>query len=88
MRRDADAVRDDLQSYVVEQLGDPNAILVLDETEFLEKAANSAGVALRCSTTVRRVENSQMGAVLGDEHARGKLYAGIAPIRFCAREAQ
>jgi SRSO17 transposase len=29
---DADAVRDDLRAYVVEHLGDPDAVLVLDET--------------------------------------------------------
>jgi hypothetical protein len=28
MRWDADAVRDDLRAYVVEQLGDPGAVLV------------------------------------------------------------
>lgn len=30
MRWDADAVRDDLRAYVVEHLGDPGAVLVLD----------------------------------------------------------
>ena len=30
MRRDADAVRDDLRAYVAEHLGDPEAVLVLD----------------------------------------------------------
>ena len=35
VRRDADAVRDDLRAYVVERLGDPDAVLVLDETGFL-----------------------------------------------------
>jgi SRSO17 transposase len=29
---DADAVRDDLPAYVVEHLGDPEAVLVVDET--------------------------------------------------------
>jgi SRSO17 transposase len=29
---DADAVRDDLRSLVVERLGDPDAVLVPDET--------------------------------------------------------
>jgi SRSO17 transposase len=29
---DPDLVRDDLRSYVVEQLGDPGAVLVVDET--------------------------------------------------------
>ena len=32
MRWDADAVRDDLRAYVVEHLGDADAVLVLDET--------------------------------------------------------
>ena len=36
-RWDADAVRDDLQDYVVEHLGDEAAVLVLDETGFLKK---------------------------------------------------
>ena len=37
VRWDADAVRDDLRAYVVERLGDPEAVLVLDETGFLKK---------------------------------------------------
>ncbi|HUY75686.1 MAG TPA: transposase, partial [Ktedonobacterales bacterium] len=32
---DADAVRDDLVAYVREHLGEPGAILVIDETGFL-----------------------------------------------------
>lgn len=41
---DADAVRDDLRAYVVEHLGDPEAVLVLDETGFLKKGDKSVGV--------------------------------------------
>ena len=44
MRWDADAVRDDLQAYVVAHLGDAGAVLVLDETGFLKKGTKSAGV--------------------------------------------
>src|ERR687894_796243 len=36
---DPDEVRDDLRSYVVESLGDPDAVLILDETGFLKKGA-------------------------------------------------
>src|SRR5690242_17253312 len=32
---DADAVRDDLRAYVVEHLGDPAGVLIVDETGFL-----------------------------------------------------
>src|SRR2546429_6822447 len=40
---DADAVRDDLRGYVVEHLGDPGAVLVVDETGFLKKGTASVG---------------------------------------------
>src|SRR5215208_1799788 len=36
-RWDADAVRDDLRTYVVEHLGDPDGVLAVDETGFLKK---------------------------------------------------
>jgi len=34
---DADAVRDDLRSYVVDELGDPDGVLVLDDTGDVKK---------------------------------------------------
>ena len=42
---DPEEVRDDLRSYVVESLGDSDAVLILDETGFLKKGTHSAGVA-------------------------------------------
>src|SRR3978361_2116350 len=54
---DPDAVRDDLRAYVVESLGDPDAVLVLDETGFLKKGAKSAGVHRQYSGTAGRIEN-------------------------------
>ena len=42
---DAEEVRKDLRAYVVEHLGDPQAVLVVDETGFLKKGLHSAGVA-------------------------------------------
>jgi SRSO17 transposase len=60
MRWDADAVRDDLRAYVVEQLGDPGAVLVLDETGFVKKGTKSAGVQRQYSGTAGRVENSDV----------------------------
>ena len=46
-RWDPDQVRDDLRGYVVEHLGDPQAVLVVDETGFLKKGAKSAGCSAR-----------------------------------------
>jgi SRSO17 transposase len=40
---DADAVRDDLRASMAEHLGDPEAVLVLDETGFLKKGNKSVG---------------------------------------------
>src|SRR5207344_3503736 len=64
MRWDADAVRDDLRAYVVEHLGDPGAVLVLDETGFLKKGDKSVGVQRQYSGTAGRIENCQIGVFL------------------------
>jgi len=61
---DADAVRDDLRAYVVEHLGDPEAVLVLDETGFLKKGSKSVGVKRQYSGTAGRIENCQVGVFL------------------------
>jgi SRSO17 transposase len=76
MRWDADAVRDDLRAYVVEHLGDPDAVLVLDETGFLKKGAKSAGVQRQYkrqySGTAGRIENCQVGVFLGYAGRHGR----------------
>ena len=64
VRWDADAVRDDLQTYVAEHLGDRGAVLVLDETGFLKKGGKSAGVQRQYSGTAGRIENCQIGVFL------------------------
>lgn len=43
-RWDPDEVRDDLQEYVAERLGEPDGVLIIDETGFLKKGTTSAGV--------------------------------------------
>lgn len=61
---DADHLRDDLRRYVVEQLGDADAILILDETGFLKKGDKSAGVQRQYSGTAGKRENCQIGVFL------------------------
>src|SRR5258707_13263838 len=61
---DPDAVRDDLRAYVVEHLGDPHAILVLDETAVVKKGTASAGVAKQYAGVVGKLANAQVGVFL------------------------
>src|ERR687897_847979 len=69
-RWDPDEVRDDLRGYVLEHLGDPGAVLVVDETGVLKKGTKSAGVQRQYSGTAGRIENCQLGVFLA--YASGK----------------
>jgi SRSO17 transposase len=70
----ADAVCDDLRSYVVEHLGAPDAVLVIDETGFLKKGTKSVGVARQYSGTAGRIENWQIGVFLAYATERGRTF--------------
>ena len=61
---DEDACRDAIRGYVVAHLGDPAAVLAVDETGFLKKGKMSAGVARQYTGTAGRVENCQVGVFL------------------------
>src|ERR1700738_1289826 len=52
------------RGYVIERLGDPSAVLVVDETGFLKKGRHSVGVARQYSGTAGRIENCQVGVFL------------------------
>jgi SRSO17 transposase len=58
---DEDAARDALARYVARRMGDPAAVLAVDETGFLKKGRMSAGVARMYTGTAGRVENCQVG---------------------------
>jgi SRSO17 transposase len=68
---DADGVRDDLRGYVTGHLGDPGAVLVVDETGDLKKGTATAGVQRQYTGTAGRVENSQVAVYLGYAAPRG-----------------
>jgi SRSO17 transposase len=61
---DQDACRDAVTRYVVRNLGDAGAVLVVGETGFVKKGTMSAGVARMYTGTAGRVENCQVGVFL------------------------
>lgn len=71
---DADAARDDLRTYVVEQLGDPDAVLVIDEIGFLKKGTHSVGVRRQYSGAAGRIENCQVGVFLAYASQHGRAF--------------
>jgi len=87
-------VRDDLRACVVEQLGDAEGLLIVDETGFLKKGIKSAGVARQYSGTAGRRENCQIGVFLAYASAKGcafidrALYLPEAWAEDAARRAE
>jgi SRSO17 transposase len=76
----ADALRDELQEYIVEALGEANGVLVIDETGFLKQGKHAAGVKRQYSGTAGRVANCPIGVFLayagrnGQALLDGELY--------------
>jgi len=71
---DADAVRDEGRAYVAEHLGDPGAVLIVDETGFLKKGTRSVGVQRQYSGTAGRIENCQVGVFLAYAAPQGRAF--------------
>jgi SRSO17 transposase len=61
---DHDAVRDDVRDYLVDHLGDPAAVLVVDETGDLKKGTNTVGVGRQYTGTAGKVDNAQVAVYL------------------------
>ena len=73
-------MRDELRQYGVEQLGDAEAVLVIDETGFLKKASKSVGVQRQYSGTAGRIENCQVGVFLAYVSEKGSALNGSRPV--------
>src|SRR6266700_1724370 len=50
---------------VADEMGDPEGVLMFDETGFVKKGADSVGVARQYCGTLGKVENSQVGVFAG-----------------------
>jgi SRSO17 transposase len=61
---DHDAVRDDVRALLVDHLGDPGAVLVIDETGDLKKGSRTVGVQRQDTGTAGKVDNAQVAVYL------------------------
>ena len=59
---------------MVEHLGDPGGVLVVDETGFLKKGTTSVGVQRQYSGTAGKVDNCQLGVFLAYASAKGRAF--------------
>jgi SRSO17 transposase len=72
-RWDADALRDLVRDYALETVAAPDAVLVIDETGFLEQGKASCGVHRQYTGSAGKITNCQIGVfaayVSGKGHA-------------------
>ena len=88
---DAEVVRDRLRAYVAEQLGEPAAIGIIDETGFLKQGTCSVGVKRQYSGTAGRTENCQIATCLAYATARGQTLIDrrlYLPAEWCTDAAR
>jgi SRSO17 transposase len=60
---DEDALRDDVRAWLVKYLGDPGAVLVVDETGDLKKGTGTVGVQRQYTGTAGRIENARSPSI-------------------------
>jgi len=71
---DAEAARDLVQDFVVEQFGEADGIGVVDETGFLKSGRRSVGVKRQYTGTAGKIENCQVGVFLSYASRRGHAF--------------
>jgi SRSO17 transposase len=70
---DEEHMRWNYHQLVADELGDPEGVLMFDETGFVKKGTDSAGVARQYCGSLGKVENCQVGVFAG--YASRKGYA-------------
>ena len=62
---DEEQMRWNYHQLVAEELGEPDGVLMFDESGFVKKGNDSAGVARQYCGTLGKVENGQVGVFAG-----------------------
>jgi SRSO17 transposase len=74
-RWDAGGVRDDVRGYVAAALGDPDGVLIGDDTGFEKGGCRSAGVQRQYTGTAGKITNCQLGVFLAYASPKGRALA-------------
>lgn len=73
-RWDAEALRDIVRDYVVENLVADDAVLVIDETGFLKQGKASCGVGRQYTGSAGKITNCQIGAFAAYVSTQGHAF--------------
>jgi SRSO17 transposase len=73
---DTEAVLDDVRAWVAEHLGDPDAVLVIDETGDVKKGSSTVGTQRQYTGTAGRIENAQVAVYLTYTSSKGHALIG------------
>jgi SRSO17 transposase len=73
-RWEADALRDIVRDYVVENLARDDGVLVIDETGFLKQGKASCGVGRQYTGSAGKITNCQIGVFAAYVSARGHAF--------------
>jgi len=71
---EADALRDVVRDYVIDTLGHPDAVLVVDETGFLKQGKASCGVGRQYTGSAGKITNCQIGVFAAYVSGRGHAF--------------
>src|SRR5947207_2388731 len=72
----ADALEGEVRGYVVEHLGDPGGVLIIDDTQMIKKGDKSVGVAPQHCGATNQVENCQVAVMLTYASPAGHAFIG------------
>ena len=72
----ASALEAEVRRYVVEHLGDPDGVLIIDDTQMIKKGGKSVGVAPQHCGATNQIENCQVAVMLTYAGPAGHAFIG------------
>jgi SRSO17 transposase len=72
----AQALEAEVRGYVVEHLGDPDGVLIIDDTQMIKKGDKSVGVAPQHCGATNQIENCQVAVMLTYAGRAGHTFIG------------